>query len=93
MLESPPPPKVLVEPEEPDDPVEPVEPVEPDDPVEPVEPVDPVFDEPPACSLTPLSVPQLLLYHVINCCVSAGLVHVASQIPAGEVYRVLRYAL
>jgi hypothetical protein len=90
MLESPPPPKPPVEPEEP---VEPVEPVEPDDPVEPAEPAAPVFDDAAACSLTPLSVPQLLLYHVINCCVSAALVHVASQTPAGEVYRVLRYAL
>lgn len=44
-----------------------------------------------ACSDAPLSVPQLLLNQLMTCWLSLVLVHEASQIPAGELYRVVRY--
>jgi len=43
------------------------------------------------CSDCPKSLPQFEVYHVMTCWLSLGFVHTESQMPVGEVYRLLRY--
>lgn len=43
-----------------------------------------------ACSLTPLSVPQLLLYHVETCAFCVASVQAESHIPTAELYSCVR---
>lgn len=44
----------------------------------------------PECSEAPKSLPQLVLYHVLTCCRSVGLVQVESQMPVAEERKFVR---